>query len=241
MAGLFDIASSGIQAYREALAVTGQNIANVDTEGYRRRGVALSEISASQNDITTISDQTGLGVRVAGITRAFDSFIANRTRDASSDFSQTEAHKAGLDTLEGALVPGEYDLGYFLGEFFDGLNSLAQAPSDLASRAVALTKGSALAEGFVRLSQGLDTLRDEIAKQSAQVTRDLNSLLVTLRNTQNQLIASGSGNNASNAILDARDQTLTEIADLVGISVTTAASGAATVTLGFQRSFMASV
>ncbi|NBR91606.1 MAG: flagellar hook-associated protein FlgK, partial [Rhodobacteraceae bacterium] len=64
MSGLFDIASSGIQAYREALAVTGQNIANINTEGYRRRGVDLTEIAASQNDITTIADQTGLGVRV---------------------------------------------------------------------------------------------------------------------------------------------------------------------------------
>ncbi|MEY3004803.1 MAG: flagellar hook-associated protein FlgK [Pseudomonadota bacterium] len=232
MPGLFDIASSGIQAYREALAVTGQNIANINTEGYRRRGVSLSEISASQNDVTTIADQTGLGVRVAGITRAFDSFISSRARDASSDFSQAEAYKAGLDTLEGALVPGDYDLGYFLGAFFDGLNGVAQAPADLASRTVALTKGSALAEGFVQLSKDLDELRETIFQQTQNVTRDVNSLLVTLRNTQNQLIASGSGNGASNAILDARDQTISEIGALVGVSVATAASGAATVTLG---------
>ena len=64
------------------------------------------------------------------------------------------------------------------------------------------------------------------------MTRDVNSLLVTLRNTQNQLIASGSGNGASNAILDARDQTISEIGALVGVSVATEASGAATVTLG---------
>ncbi|WP_439139299.1 flagellar hook-associated protein FlgK [Roseicyclus sp.] len=232
MPGLFDIASSGIQAYREALAVTGQNIANINTEGYRRRGVDLSEISASQNDVTTISDQTGLGVRVAGISRAFDSFIAGRARDANSDFSQAEAYKAGLDTLEGALVPGDYDLGYFLAEFFDGLNGVAQAPADLASRTVALTKGSALAEGFVRLSQDLDDLRETIWQQTSNVTRDLNGMLVTLRNTQNQLIASGSATGASNALLDARDQTISEISTLVGVSVATAASGAATVTLG---------
>jgi len=232
MAGLFDIASSGIRAYREALAVTGQNIANIDTEGYRRRGATLSEISASQNDITTIADQTGLGVRVEGISRAFDSFISGRARDATSDFSQAEAYTAGLDTLESALVPGEYDLGYFLGGFFDGLNGVAQAPSDLAARTVALTKGNALAEGFVQLAQDLGDLRETIWQQTTNVTRDVNSLLGTLRNTQNQLIASGSANSASNAILDARDQTLSEISALVGVSVATTASGAATVTLG---------
>jgi flagellar hook-associated protein 1 FlgK len=232
MSGLFDIASSGIQAYREALAVTGQNIANINTEGYRRRGVELSEISASQNDVTTISDQTGLGVRVAGISRAFDSFISGRARDASSDFAQADAYKASLESLERAIVPGDYDLSYFLQSFFDGLNGVAQAPADLASRTVALTQGKALAEAFVRLSQDLGDLRQAIWAQTTHVTRDLNSLLNTLQNTQKQLIASGSASGASNAILDARDQTISEVGALVGVAVTQSASGAATVTLG---------
>lgn len=232
MSSLFDIASSGIQAYRKALAVTGQNIANVNTEGYHRRGADLSEISAAQNDVTTIADQTGLGVRVERISRAFDSFIAGRARDANSDFSQAEAYRAGLDTLEGALVPGDYDLGTFLAEFFDGLNGVAQAPADLAARTVALTKGNALAEGFVRLSQDLADLRETIWQQTLNVTRDLNGMLTSLRSTQNQLIASGSASGASNALLDARDQMIADISTLVGVSVATAASGAATVTLG---------
>lgn len=232
MSGLFDIASSGIQAYRKALAVTGQNIANINTEGYRRRGADLSEISAAQNDVTTIADQTGLGVRVEGISRAFDSYIAGRAREANSDFSQAEAYKAGLDTLEGALVPGDYDLGSFLAEFFDGVNGVAQAPADLAARSVALTKGNALAEGFVRLSQDLADLRETIWQQASNVTRDLNGMLTSLRSTQNQLIASGSASGASNALLDSRDQMIAEIGTLVGVSVATAASGAATVTLG---------
>ena len=32
MGSLFEIAKSGIQAYRQALSVTGQNITNVNTE-----------------------------------------------------------------------------------------------------------------------------------------------------------------------------------------------------------------
>ena len=34
MASLFEIGKSGVQAYRQALSVTGQNIANVNTDGY---------------------------------------------------------------------------------------------------------------------------------------------------------------------------------------------------------------
>ena len=64
MGSLFEIAKSGIQAYRQALAVTGQNIANVNTEGYSKSDVALEEIGGVQGGVTDVSDQTGLGVRV---------------------------------------------------------------------------------------------------------------------------------------------------------------------------------
>ena len=54
MAGLYDIGSSGIQAYRKALSVTGQNIANLNTEGYRRREASMEEISATQGGILSV-------------------------------------------------------------------------------------------------------------------------------------------------------------------------------------------
>ena len=48
MGSLFEIAKSGIQAYRQALAVTGQNIANVNTDGYHKRDAGLEEIGGVQ-------------------------------------------------------------------------------------------------------------------------------------------------------------------------------------------------
>ena len=78
MGSLFEIAKSGIQAYRQALSVTGQNIANVNTEGYSKRDVALEEIGGIQGGVTDVSDQSGLGVRVDEIRRSFNAFINER-------------------------------------------------------------------------------------------------------------------------------------------------------------------
>ena len=36
MPSLFDIGKSGLQAYRQSLAVTGQNIANINSDGYKK-------------------------------------------------------------------------------------------------------------------------------------------------------------------------------------------------------------
>ena len=88
MPSLFDIGKSGLQAYRQSLAVTGQNIANVNTDGYKKRDVALEEVSGAGGGVTEISDQTGLGVRVEQIRRAFDEFLIDKARQASSNFKK---------------------------------------------------------------------------------------------------------------------------------------------------------
>ena len=51
MPSLFDIGKSGLQAYRQSLAVTGQNIANVNTEGYKKRDTALAEVSGAGEEL----------------------------------------------------------------------------------------------------------------------------------------------------------------------------------------------
>ena len=126
MAGLFDIGSSGIAAYRKALNVTGQNIANLNTDGYRRRDVSLTEISGSQGGITAVSDQSGLGVRALDVTRAFDSYVAERARDSQSDFYEIEALNTALSALEDVVVPQDYDLTFYLNTFFSALGGIGQ-------------------------------------------------------------------------------------------------------------------
>ena len=45
MASLFEIGKTGVQAYRQALSVTGQNIANINTEGYNKRSADINEVA----------------------------------------------------------------------------------------------------------------------------------------------------------------------------------------------------
>ena len=58
MASLFDIANSGLQSYRKALSVTGQNIGNINTEGFKRREANLEEVTSGTGGVQnrTVSD-----------------------------------------------------------------------------------------------------------------------------------------------------------------------------------------
>ena len=131
MGDLFDIGKAGISAYKSSLAATGQNIANVGTEGYARRDASIEEISLANSDILTISKTSGLGVRMGGITRAFDQFLDLQLQNASSSFSFSKSKSEILNRLEDVLLPKSATVSTRIGEFFNGINSLAQDPSDM--------------------------------------------------------------------------------------------------------------
>ena len=119
MSSLFDIGRSGLQSYRRALAVTGQNITNVNTDGYKRREANLKEVAAGQGDIYSVSRSSGLGVRVSEISRSFDEFLLNKARTASSKFETSNTHLVALQQLESLLVPGDSNVGQVLEIPFD--------------------------------------------------------------------------------------------------------------------------
>ncbi|MEZ7812730.1 MAG: flagellar hook-associated protein 1 FlgK [Paracoccaceae bacterium] len=232
MAGLFDIGSSGIAAYRKALNVTGQNIANLNTDGYRRRDVSMTEIAGAQGDITSVADQAGLGVRTDKVNRAFDSYVAARARDTQSDFYEIEALHTSLVALEDAVVPQDYDLTYYLSEFFSALSGIGQAPGDLAPRVAALEQAASLAVGFSETSNTLEGLRQAILGEAEQVTAEINNNLKAMQTMQAQLLSSGSGGSVPNSLLDERERLVLSISDLTGIVVDYGERGDVKVTLG---------
>ena len=91
MSSLFDIGKSAIQSYRQALAVTGQNIANVNTDGYKRREADLKEVGASSGSVTSTGNTAGLGVRVEDIRRSFDQFLLDRSRSSIANYEKLTA------------------------------------------------------------------------------------------------------------------------------------------------------
>ena len=137
MASLIDIGKSGLQSYRQALAVTGQNISNINTDGYKRRSADLEEVTANKGGISSTNKQTGLGVRIAGIRRSFDEFLLNKARSATTYSETNQKYLSTIKQLEDILLPGDSNLGNMIANFFDGLQEIAASPADLAPRVAA--------------------------------------------------------------------------------------------------------
>jgi len=232
MADLFEIGKSGVQAYRRALGVTGQNIANANTEGYNRRDAQLTEVSATQGDILSVSDQAGLGVRIENIRRAFDSLIVTKANTANSSFENARAANEKLSALERLVLPGDYSVSTYLQNFFDGLNAVHQSPTDLGARQLVIEYGQLLADGISNLAISLQDLKADLRSEAEVVALSANGIVDGILEIQKKLISSGGSGAASNALLDQRDQLISDLSGLIGVSVDYQDRGAVQISLG---------
>jgi flagellar hook-associated protein 1 FlgK len=221
MVDVMDIGRSGLLAYRAALGVTGENVANVDTPGYRRRDAVLRETGPAT------------GVEVTDIRRVFDALMAGRTRDAQSAEGAARTYLTHVQALEDRMLPGEGGLPDLLDGFFDALDGLSLAPEDRGLRQALLSAGDALAGGVSDLAQGLERLARDVGTETAQAVDEINTTLTGLADLQAQL-ARTTETGARNPLLDRRDAMLGDLARLVAVEVTLDDRGRASLRLGAE-------
>ena len=232
MPSLFDIAKSGVQSYRQALAVTGQNIANINTDGYKRREAGLTEVSSGQGGITQIQDGTGLGVRVEDIKRSFDAYLLDRKRNSFSREETATNFLEKISELEDLLLPGDADLGSSMGLFFSSLQEVAASPADVAARVVAVEEGKNVAATFSRTSEVLGQLKTGAKSHAQQEIDTVNILTKEILNVNSKLLSSSTQGGAANALLDNRDRLIDELSKTLEVTCSYTSKNAAIVRLG---------
>ena len=231
MASLFEIGKTGVQAYRQALSVTGQNIANINTEGYNKRSADITEIAGVSGGATNVSDSSGLGVRVSNIRRSFDSYLSDKTRTSQSDYEMLNDFVSKLSDLENMLLPSDSDLGVFIGRFFDSLQDVASSPDSISARTVSLEAGRALSSSFNNYDKQLKDFKSSSIKQVDVKLTEANLYLNQLVKV-NSLISGSGSKDASNDILDARDQLLKDLSKLLNFTVDYESTGEVNIRLG---------
>jgi flagellar hook-associated protein 1 FlgK len=210
--------------------VTGQNIANVNTDGYKRREAELKEVSAGQGDIYSVSSNSGLGVRVSDIKRSFDEFLLNKSRNAGSKAETSSAYLTALQQLQDVVVPGENNIGTAIQALFASLHDVSNVPSEMGPRVVALERGRAVAAVFNEVAGSITVLKEGLVTQANQAINDLNALVEGLLNVNLQLTKADAG--ASKSLLDNRDMLIDKISEFVEVNTSLDAQGRATLRLG---------
>jgi flagellar hook-associated protein 1 FlgK len=216
------IALSSLHAQRKALQITGQNVANVNTEGYSRQRVEL---------VTTPSPT--LGVLAGDTTRLRDEFLEVRGYQEHALDAGLRESQSVLSRIELAVdEPSDDGLSKLISGFLASFDDVANNPEDLAARAQLIEQGKTLMAGFAQLDAALATQRQSSIEELSSLVDEVNQAANRIAEL-NQNISSAINNGFSpNELMDQRDLLIGQMAEQVGVTVRPGENGTVNVFIG---------
>jgi len=228
------IALSSLYAQRKALQVTGQNIANVNTEGYSRQRVEMvANAGPSTPAIESRYNGVGMGVLTDDTTRLRDQFLEVRGYQEHAVDAGLKESQSVLSRIELAFdEPSDDGLSKLISGFLASFDDVANAPDDLAARAQLVEQGKTLMAAFTQLDAALATQRQSSIEELSSLVDEVNQSATRIAEL-NQNISSAINNGFSpNELMDQRDQLIAKMAEQVGVTVRPGENGAVNVFIG---------
>ena len=174
----------------------------------------------------------GAGVSVGGVTRAYSQTAANQLNTSQSSLGQLNAlqnYTSQIDNLFGTSAAG---LTSALQNYYSGWAAVSDNPTSAAARQALLGDASALAQNLNTTSTQLNNLNTDVNTRITSDVQQINSVSTQIAKL-NQQIANGSGvGQAPNALLDQRDQLVSSLSQIVGVTTTSNNDGSINVFVG---------
>jgi len=229
MANTLGIGTTALSALQRAISTTGQNIANVNTEGYSRQSVSLSARPAQ--DIG--AGYLGSGVQVTSIDRAYNQFLANdvQQRTASSGYYSLYANAA--ERVDSMLGDPSTSIAQAMDSFFASAEAVANSPTSLPERQVMLSNAETLVQRFDYIVSRIDDVTKEMNSQINSAVSEINQLAGGIATLNNEIAkVSGGSTGLPNDLLDQRDALLVQLSSLVDTKTLAQDDGSLNVFIG---------
>ena len=231
----FEIARRALAAQQLGVAVTGQNIANVNTPGYSRQRVELVESAPAQIGGFSL----GTGVSVAGIQTFRDIFIESRLQTETGISGRLGARRDALAPVETALQgSASGGLQNAMAAFFGAFRDLEGNPNSVPLRAVVLQKAGNLSSSFQSTRGRLEDIQRSTDGQVRSTADEINSISQKIAGlNENIRVAEATGGNAS-PLIDQRTELVNAIAEKAGAKAVSNDDGTVTITIGEGRALV---
>jgi flagellar hook-associated protein 1 FlgK len=216
-------ALSALQTNTEALRLTSNNIANINTQGYARRVVNEGTLAAG--------GQLG-GVDIAFVQRVIDKYLGREVLSASGSSSRYDTQTTMYGQLNGLLgSPGDGTaLTSQLTNVSTAMGQAVMAPTDSATQVGALSAFQSLATQISTLSGSIAGLRTQADQQIVGAVAQVNQLLKQIHDLNAQAQAATISGNTDSAIFDQRDTAIQNLSQLVGIRAQDMSDGSIAIT-----------
>ncbi len=220
MPGIFDglfIGKSGLYVNQEAMNITGNNVANVNTPGYTRERADI----VSSMPMFTQPGTFGTGAEVYQIVSARNDLIDKRTRTAYKEEAFYNTMNSTLDSVQN-IFNEENDVGLknAMDQFFNAWHALALNPDLETARQQVLEKGQTLSQSINASYKSLEQIRDGLDQQTGYIAQQINSLSKRIADLDYEIKKGELGkNDHANSLRDERSVLLDKLNKLADVTI----------------------
>lgn len=216
MSNLMYLARSGLNSAQSALSVVGNNINNAFTEGYSRQNIILGEAGGK----STNHGFFGYGVQVNDVQRAYDGFINNQLRSATTDFMGLHSRSTQLTQIDNMLGDDASNVSASLNNIFSAMEKVSSDPVSSAARQEVLSQMKSLSYQYNSYSNTLNGLEKSTNTLINQSVKDINTASEQLANINKEIgkIHAQTGGVPAD-LLDQRDLLLNQLSQQLDIRV----------------------
>ena len=211
-------ATTTLWAQRRAIDVTGQNIANVNTEGYSRQRADMQAIGGSAVPaFYSKSTGIGAGVNADTVIRIRDAFLEGRGHAETANSARMATVGDTYDLVQQAYrEPGDTGIQNLMADMWAGWEDVALHPEDPGSRAQVIQRLGTLVGGIHFSQAQLGSQWDETRENLAVLVDDVNASAQTVAQLNQAIQRAVQADLPANDLLDQRDLLVTKLAAQVG-------------------------
>lgn len=220
--GRMYIGTSGLQAHQNAINTTAHNLTNLNTEGYSRQQVLLTDLAYQKLGYTKVGiNQTGLGTRVEETRTTRDQYLDRKYR---LQFSRQNYYESKANTiLEVQEFFGETEGSTFqkyMENLWKSVQDVQREPNSFVTRTALVATASSFVdranEIYTQLVNYQKNLNDEIQKQ----TEKINKIAKDIYDINQSILKCEAGDvEAANDFRDTRNLALDELSGLIAIEI----------------------
>jgi flagellar hook-associated protein 1 FlgK len=226
-------ALSSLYAQRRGMDITGQNIANANTDGYTRQRVNMAAVGGTTAPSLYGNTNDSGGVTVTDVARLRDAYLENRGRVEHASNQYLSGQARVYDSVQGAFgEPGENGLQAQLSKFWSSWHDLSNNPGDAATRTAVIAQGQTVATSMNRAYDNFSSLYSSTREQMNAAVEDINGSATQIAQLNQAIMRAGQSGLPTNELSDERDRLVMHLSETAGATAVTRDNGTMDVYLG---------
>jgi flagellar hook-associated protein 1 FlgK len=220
------VANRAMETSQVSINTTGNNISNINTDGYtRQRADIVSLYSSSNSRYANTTVRAGLGAKATGISQVRDPYLDTRYRLQNGEANRYASIAESLTSLEDVIDEASTEaLQGQLTNFLSDLESLEQSPTSADIQTVVRSSAGKVVTMLNTFANDIDgVLTEQIEEMDNTINNDVNVILQNIAQLNQQIREELVYGNSPNELYDSRNLLVDELSGYANIKVSTSA------------------